>query len=509
MHKRIFISIFFNILRALVNFSTALLIARILNPEGYGNYMFLIGSFVAIRSLVDLGSSSAFYTFISREVRGLDFYLYYFIWLAVQFVTSLSILIFLIPNNIFEQLWLGHNKYIVILAFLATFFQQQVWPMSIQIGESFRKTYFIQKIYIFSSLTYLTIIYLTSFFYELDLEKILWLTIAQFSIFSIVTNVKLIRLIPSKKNLISPKSFLHEFYSYCSPMILISFVNFFYDFSDKWMLQKFSGSFEQGIFQISNQFSMISLLICSSVLNIFWKEIAESWHKGDKNNSYLIYRKALMSLVIISALISGALIPWSNEIIHLLLGEPYKSAWLILSIMLIYPVFQSMGQIAGMMFLATSETRAYFRITCLITLISFCVSYLMLVPINNSYLNTGHGFGSLGLAVKFILIGFLGSNLQTWIISRKNRWSFDFKYQIFGLIIFLTIGFLVKFVFNILNMHSYNNFYLLLIFGAYLLFYLIFSLFIVSKLPGLFGFEISDINRFNLLLMKLKKTIKI
>ena len=66
---RLVVSVGSNALRALISFFTGLLIARALNPAGYGDLMFLLGSFVAIRSLLDMGSSSAFFTFLSQRSR--------------------------------------------------------------------------------------------------------------------------------------------------------------------------------------------------------------------------------------------------------------------------------------------------------------------------------------------------------------------------------------------------------------------------------------------------------
>jgi len=57
---RLLFSVVLNFLRALLTFATGVFIARALSPSPYGDMMFLIGSFVAIRSLLDLGSSNAF-----------------------------------------------------------------------------------------------------------------------------------------------------------------------------------------------------------------------------------------------------------------------------------------------------------------------------------------------------------------------------------------------------------------------------------------------------------------
>ena len=66
-----------NILRVGVSFIAGLVIARTLGPGEYGNFNFLLGSFKSFATLVDMASSSAFYTFISQRQRGRKFFLYY------------------------------------------------------------------------------------------------------------------------------------------------------------------------------------------------------------------------------------------------------------------------------------------------------------------------------------------------------------------------------------------------------------------------------------------------
>jgi O-antigen/teichoic acid export membrane protein len=110
-----------NILRAGVTFATGTLIARGLSPSGYGDLTFLLGSFIAIRALLDMGTSSAFYTFISRNVRSSRFYFIYLAWLGLQFIITFALIVFLIPSNIFERIWLNQIRETVALGFVAVF----------------------------------------------------------------------------------------------------------------------------------------------------------------------------------------------------------------------------------------------------------------------------------------------------------------------------------------------------------------------------------------------------
>ena len=71
----------------------------------------------------------------------------------------------------------------------------------------------------------------------------------------------------------SNETVFSKYKTYCYPLVLYTIVNFLYSFADNWMLQKFGGAFEQGLYSIGLRFSGFVLLSTTSILNIFWK-----WH---------------------------------------------------------------------------------------------------------------------------------------------------------------------------------------------------------------------------------------
>jgi O-antigen/teichoic acid export membrane protein len=68
--SRFTVSVLANILRGGLAFVSTIIIARVLGPEEYGDYAFLLGSFVAAMGLLDMGTSNAFQTFMSQKERG-------------------------------------------------------------------------------------------------------------------------------------------------------------------------------------------------------------------------------------------------------------------------------------------------------------------------------------------------------------------------------------------------------------------------------------------------------
>ena len=121
LKSRFIVSLFSNIFRGAVSFLTGLVIARGLGPENYGDFFFLLGCFMASRQLLDLGSSQAFYTFMSQKPRGKIFVASYAGWQLVQFLIPLLFIGLLVPGEWVEQIWVGQERTLVVLAFAAVY----------------------------------------------------------------------------------------------------------------------------------------------------------------------------------------------------------------------------------------------------------------------------------------------------------------------------------------------------------------------------------------------------
>lgn len=480
----------------MLSFVAGLLIARGLNPAGYGDLMFLLGSFVAIRSLLDMGSSNAFYTFLSQHARGPRFYGVYFTWLALQFVITLALVALIMPSDLLAKIWLGHNREIVMLAFVAAFMQQQVWPMVGQIGESMRKTVKVQLMNLSVAVIYLAMISILLVCDSLTVEKILWLLICQYSIATVIAHWFLKdgrSNVPEKDT--SIRQILGEYWRYCKPLAALAIVGFLYDFADKWMLQKFGGATQQGYFQIASQFAAISLLATTSILSVFWKEIADAWAGNNHARVASLYHKASRGLVMLGAIITGILIPWSEHIVSVFLGPAYLQAWPVLSIMLLYPIHQSMGQIGGTMFLATGHTQRYMAVSMAIMMISIPSSYFVLAPASAPWF-PGLGMGAIGMACKMVLLNVVSVNMQAWVIARYNGWKFDWAFQVVGIPLMIGFGYLAKMLAELIwSLDGFEKTELIVSVIITTLVYVVLVVASLALFPWLIGLEKEERNR--------------
>lgn len=443
VRTRFLFSIGANAARALLSLVTGLIVARGLNPAGYGDLTYLLGSFVAIRALLDLGSSNAFYTFISRQARSRKFYALYFSWVLLQFVASLLLVAAVLPQSVLDQIWFGHSRAVVVLALAAAFMQQQVWTTITQLGESARLTVRVQSLGLSVVVLHCIAVGFLALLQVISVPLVLAAIVIEY-LLAMCVALALLRLpVPAAPSADTVRSVLREYWQFCRPLIVIAASSFLYDFADKWLLQRFAGSSQQGFYQIASQLAAVSLLATISILNIFWKEIAEASARGDQARLALLYRKVNRGLFVLAALVSCFLIPWSRQLVQLLLGEAYQAAWPVLALMLLYPVHQSMGQVNATMFMACERTTAYMRVALFGQLLSLPVSYVLLATPAAQPL-PGLGLGAYGLAFKMVGMNLLLVNLQAWMIARFGGWRYEWSYQWGALAALLLLGFVAR-----------------------------------------------------------------
>jgi O-antigen/teichoic acid export membrane protein len=418
------------------------MLARGLGPSGYGDLSFLLGSFVAIRSLVDVGASNAFFTFISQRPRGLRLYAFFSAIQLVELALMFVIIAAVMPDEYVLQIWVNNDRMVVILALLAAFLQQSVWQAIGQVGEAVRGTLLVQMGNLVVAVVNLGLMVGLIATGLMSIEHVFIATIVQYLGLSLVMGGILRRIVPRCDDASSIREIASEFWKYCRPMIWLSIFGGAYLFLDKWFLQYFGGSVEQGYFQIAVQFSLIGLLITSSILNVFWKEIAVAWEEGDLERVGKLYRYASRGLLLLSAGVAGVALPWAEEITFHFLGPRYVASWPVLAVMVLLPIFQSLTQINGAMLLACGHTKLYTAIGVFGMAISIPLSYLAVAPTNAVV--PGAEMGAFGIAVKEVGTTFLMATIQSVAIATYHRWRFDGLFHIIAAMALLLLGWLSK-----------------------------------------------------------------
>ncbi len=452
--KRFLFSFFANTLRAGLSLLTGLMVARGLGPSEYGNLAFLLGSFWAIRALLDMGASSAFFTFISGINYSASYYLIYLGWLLFQFIFLVTIIFIIMPDDIREMMWINQSSYLIFLALIASYVQNQVWQTIVQIYESQRKTIQIQTISILIIVTHLLLIVIFWFNNIISVPNVLLAIIFEYTLATLLLAFSLrkwsvIRI----KNKIDQNTIknLEEYVSYCKPLVVIGVVTFFVEFSEKWILQKYSGADQQGFFQVASQLSTIGIIAATSIMNILWKEVSVSHGIGSNEKIIFLHKKMASFLMLLVTSIACFFAPWSKDLVGIMLGSEYLDSWPVLFVMLFYPIHQVMGQLNSTVLMGTSNTWLHMKLTIFGLAISLPITFFLVGPTSGSW-GFGLGMGALGFAIKTVLLNIFLVNIQVWFIYRQNNKRFEWLSQFRGLGFCLLLSTLIYWFMSKLNL---------------------------------------------------------
>jgi len=471
-----------------MSFATGVFVARGLGPEDYGLMMFLLGTFIAIQQLLDLGTSSAFFTFLSEKKQSWQFARWYFAWLLMQFLIPLVCIGFLFSDSWLSVIWHNDERPLILMACLAAFFQHTLWTAILRIGESQRLTICVQGTNAVIASVHCGIIFV-GFSQDLLDVKIIFLILSVEWLVASAVILRTLNFAPSTAH-DSLRIIAKKYWVFCRPLAPYAFIGFGYEFADRWLLQNFGGSTEQAYFAVANQISMIVGIVTASIISIFWKEVAEASEEGNHELVGLYYDRVTRGLFFFCSVVVGFFVPWAGEIIQSLLGEAYSAGSTALIIMLFYPIYQTMWEIGSVAALATKRVSMQVVAGSIFKIISIFIAYFFLAPSASDV--PGLGLGASGLALKMLASHFLLANIFGYYLSHSLKIKFRFYYQPITLIFCVGFGVLsywIKFWF----FASSPNLLLDLIFASVV--YSVLILFLAYSAPQLAGLQRSHLKK--------------
>jgi len=408
-----------NLVGAAVSFAASLLVARTLGPKAFGDYSFLLASFAALNTWFDLGTPTAFYTFLSKGRDARAHIRFYGLWIAARLILVGAALA-LLPDRWLAGAWLGQPRTLVAAAWAAFFASVVGRLFLVQIAESARRTVFVQTALAVLSLSHLALVIGLRLSGALSLPALYGLLVAEYVGLGLWFALRFDPdwLGPREPGP-DPAALVRRYARYCAPLAGYAVLGFAADFADRWLLQRFGGSAQQGYFALGQQFSAIALLGTTSILNIFWKELASAEAAADRARTRELYGRSSRALFFAAVAGGAFLAPHARALLTLTAGPRFADAWPTLALMLTYPSFQSLGQLNGAFFFATEDTRTHVTISSIGLLAGIPLSWLVLAP--RDAVVPGLALGSAGLAARSWLTQALAVTIQSAVVSRKLK----------------------------------------------------------------------------------------
>jgi O-antigen/teichoic acid export membrane protein len=208
--------------------------------------------------------------------------------------------------------------------------------------------------------------------------------------------------------------YIKEFYDYSHPLFIYALVSLICGIFDRWLLQNFAGSIEQGFFGLSYQIGAGCFIFTSAMTPLLTREFAIAYGKKDLARMAYLFRRYIPLLYSIAAYLSCFIAAQADNAIHIMGGKKFTGALLAVTIMAFYPIYQTYGQLSGAVFYATGQTTLYRNIGVAFLLGGLPLSYLLIAPESR----LGFQAGAAGLAVKMVLIQIVGVNVQLYFNAR-------------------------------------------------------------------------------------------
>jgi O-antigen/teichoic acid export membrane protein len=236
--------------------------------------------------------------------------------------------------------------------------------------------------------------------------------------------------------------YFREFYLYSHPLFIYSLIALIVNIGGRWLLQTFAGSEQQGFFSLGYSVSALIFLFSGSLTPLFTREFSIAHNNNDFDRMRFLFKKLIpMFYCIVAAL--GVFVAFNGAQIGILLGgSEFQQAGFVISIMSLYPIHQTYGQLNGSVFYATDQTKLYRNIGIVIKLFGLLLTFYFIGP--NSH--GGLALGASGIAVSMLIIQFIGVNIQLLYITKFLSISYlkFFLHQCVAIGAFSLLGYLCK-----------------------------------------------------------------
>lgn len=421
------------------------ILPRALGPSVYGNFNFATALFQQITGFLDMGTSTCFYNSLSRhQLRTSLFSFYLRVALAVLLLIMLLAAIFLLPQ-VGELLMPDVPLYFAPLAALwayLTWAGRVLRSANDALGATIPSELWRAAISIFGVLL-LLLLFMGDLLSVgmLFLQQYLLLGLSCLAFWHVCKNswLQKDKILHWRLPRMKRKFFEAEFFSYSHPLFVQSLLSFFMLTAERWLLQWFDGSTQQGFYALSQKISMACFLFVSAMTPLLMREFSIAW--GKKNIAVmggLLNRFAPM-LYILAAYFSCFTLAEGKTIVEFFGGSQFLAAITPVQIMALYPVHQAYGQMASSIFHASGKTRILRNMAAAECFYGLLVTWLLIAPAHLGGLN----LGATGLAVKTVAVQFVSVNIYLWLASRFIPFAFgkNLFHQIWSVLLFLAFAY--------------------------------------------------------------------
>lgn len=418
--RRYFFKLIANVTAVPVYLLMEAILPRALGPGAYGNYSFATNLFQQLSGFLDMGTSTCFYNSLSRRQRETPLFSFYMRIAGIVAILAGLASFFACWKSAGEWLLPDVPLWIAPLAALwayLTWLGRVLRSANDALGstipsEIWRSAISVAGVVILLALYVCGVLDIRTLF----LQQYLLLGASAIAFYYICKkhwqNEGL--KIPLKLTKGQHKFYRHEFFDYSHPLFIQSLLSFLMLAAERWLLQWFDGSAQQGFFALSQKVSMACFLFVSAMTPLLMREFSISWGKNDVAAMGALMRRMAPILYVLASYFSCFTLVEGKALVEIFGGRQFSAAVVAVQIMALYPIHQAYGQVATSIFHATGKTSVLRNMTAIECVYGFAATWFLLAPFHLGGLN----LGATGLAIKTVAAQFFSVNIYLWLASR-------------------------------------------------------------------------------------------
>lgn len=405
--------------------ATILLVPRALGPAAYGSFEFLTAFFQQVAAFFDMGTSTCFYTKASQRHDDAGLVRRYFLFVALMSASIMVLVMGLALSPARETIWPGQTGLLIGVACLVAFltWTTQVVQKSLDahgLTIQSERILFFQRLFaivLLVGLFAMDLFFLESYFYFFVCIH----GVLLFAWWRLIRQAGIANQNQQGKYVKSLREYLREFYEYSHPLVVYALVGLVAGIADRWLLQHYAGSIEQGYFGLAFRVGAVCFLFTSAMTQLLTREFSRAWSEQNLAEMGRLFRRYVPFFYAIAAYFSMFVVVRGEAVALLFGGREYAAGALALSVMALYPMHQTYGQLSGAVFYASGQTRLYRNIGIGFMMFGMPVLYVVIAPQDSG----GIMLGAFGLAIKIVALQFVGTNVQLWFNTRLLRLNFS------------------------------------------------------------------------------------
>ena len=308
LRKRWLYKFFANLIGLGMGFVIQFIVPKSLGPGAYGNFSFLTNFFTQVVSFFEMGTATCFYTRLSQRPRERDLVSFYGYFAGLVAACILIFVVLTMATMSYAVFWPGQE---VVYICLAAGFGLLNWVVQVlnSMVDAYGVTVMAEKAKIAQKVLFVGIILVLFLNQQINLLNFFYVqyAILLFLVFMFLHIMQREGYLSGQKLYIGfsrIKAYVQEFYQYSRPLFIYSLVGVVANILDRWLLQIYGGSIQQGFFGFSFQLGALCFLFAGALTPLLTREFSIAYARKDLVEIGRLFARYIPILLFVNAFLT-------------------------------------------------------------------------------------------------------------------------------------------------------------------------------------------------------------